>query len=165
MPLTWLRTLVGDNKLKLVVLMIAGMICLVVAIHFLLYSTRPLAQSFECLWMDCLAIELPRHEFDLAVSFETIEHIDGDQVFFGRIFEALKSGGRFVCSTPNQVVTPFSADKYPFHRRHYTLDEISALLTSNGFEIEKVLSQYGKHKKDVVAGSDGAFHIIVSRKS
>ena len=113
---------------------------------------------------DGLSVELPQSGFDLIVSFETIEHIDGDQIFFGRIFDALKTGGRFICSTPNQTVMPFSTEKFPYHHRHYTLQEITSLLKSNRFEIEKVFTQHSKHKKDVVEGSDGAFHIIVCRK-
>ena len=113
---------------------------------------------------DCLTVYLPREGFDLIVSFETIEHIDGDHIFFRRIFETLRAGGIFICSTPNQTVTPFSTEKFPYHHRHYTCREISSLLESNGFYIEKVFSQHSKHKKDVIEGSDGAFHIVVCRK-
>lgn len=113
---------------------------------------------------DCLAVDLPEQTYDLVVSFETIEHIDGDRVFFGRIFNTLKPGGRFICSTPNQDVKPFSPEKNPFHLRHYKLGEISELLTSNGFDIEGVYSQYSNNKKEVIEGANGAFHIIVSRR-
>jgi len=113
---------------------------------------------------DCLTVELPGQTYDLAVSFETIEHVDGDKVFFGRIFNALKPGGCFICSTPNQDVRPFSPEKNPFHLRHYTLSEISGLLTANGFDIEGVFSQYSNNRKEVVEGVNGALHIIVSRR-
>ncbi len=113
---------------------------------------------------DALSVRLPSEVFDMAVSFETIEHIDGDQSFFGRIYDALKPGGLFICSTPNQAVSPFSAEMFPYHLRHYTIEQISELLTNNGFDIVQIFSQHNKNKKDVVPGSDGVFHIIVSCK-
>jgi len=118
----------------------------------------------EFMQEDCLQVDLTGRGFDLAVSFETIEHIDGDTIFFRHIYNALKPGGYFICSTPNQDVRPFLPEKNPFHLRHYTLGEISELMTSNGFVIERVCSQYSNNRKEVVDGTNGAFHVIVSRR-
>ncbi|HUY31741.1 MAG TPA: class I SAM-dependent methyltransferase [Pirellulales bacterium] len=71
--------------------------------------------------------------YDLFVSFETIEHIDGDRAFLAEVVRVLKPGGAFLCSTPNRsLLDPGTSirDKpfNPFHAREYTLEELEPLL-------------------------------------
>lgn len=79
------------------------------------------------------ALPLPPASIDLFISFETIEHVDGDRDFLAEVSRVLSPGGTFVCSTPNRFVTmpgKSIADKpwNPFHVREYDQDEFASLL-------------------------------------
>jgi len=81
-------------------------------------------------------IHLPStdHCYDVYVSFETIEHVDGE-AFLREVVRVLRPGGTFICSTPNRILTnpgisitelPFN----PYHMREYTINELETLLLS-----------------------------------
>ncbi len=66
--------------------------------------------------------------FDVIMSFETIEHIENDQLFMKNLFEMLKPGGMLIMSTP------FGKGKgvpcgQPFHFHQMTKEEFSDLFT------------------------------------
>jgi SAM-dependent methyltransferase len=70
-------------------------------------------------------------EFDLIVSFETIEHVPDPAVVFDELSRVLKPGGLLLVSTPNRdVYTPGN----PFHLRELTpsefMDELSNRFSS-----------------------------------
>ncbi|MBK8267447.1 MAG: class I SAM-dependent methyltransferase [Planctomycetes bacterium] len=69
--------------------------------------------------------------FDAAVSLETIEHVDDAVALLRALRELLKPGGLLLCSTPNAAVVPL--EQSAFHRRHYTIEEMSGLLRDTGF--------------------------------
>jgi 2-polyprenyl-3-methyl-5-hydroxy-6-metoxy-1,4-benzoquinol methylase len=105
-------------------------------------------------------------EFDLIVSFETIEHIAEQDVIgvFRNFSNALKSGGILIFSTPYlQKRTP-EAVAMGFHQI-FDIDEakIVSWLKATGFFAEKVFYQnYRSH--DVVASlADKDFVICVAR--
>lgn len=94
--------------------------------------------------------------FDCAVSFQVIEHIKDDKRFVAEVGRVLRSGGRFILSTPN---APASLTRNPWHVREYTSKQLDALV-SNDFEIEarygvfgneRVMEYYNKNKKSVKA--------------
>jgi len=96
---------------------------------------------------------LKKDYYDLAVSFETLEHMDekdGD-IFLENIFKSLKGGGILLISTPiNRMKNKVNVT--PFHLREYSDDEFIEKLKKNGFKIEKMLGQGGStqvilHKK------------------
>lgn len=105
--------------------------------------------------------ELPREPFDAIVSFETLEHLDNAETVVKGFW---KLAPLLVCSVPNQVKYPFSADafkqdKYP-HKRHYTPQEFSFLLERAGWTITERNSQQDK-KSPVKRGTDGQFLVYV----
>ncbi|XOV79312.1 MAG: methyltransferase domain-containing protein [Aestuariibacter sp.] len=102
--------------------------------------------------------------FDAVVSFETIEHVDFDKDLLSTFFKALKSGGYFICSTPNQDVMPFDPVKFRFHVKHYTNDELVDLVESAGFEVVEVNKQENNIDSKVESGNNGSFIIFVCRK-
>lgn len=113
---------------------------------------------------DCTNTGLQPASFDVAVSFETIEHVPVAAGLVAHLFELLKPGGRLICSTPNERVIPYDPAKYPHHVRHYTLEDIVGLLTSTGFVVESVCSQTGAETKAVLPGTEGKYLVLVARK-
>ncbi len=113
---------------------------------------------------DILKLELPAQHFDVVTSFETIEHVREDREILQKFHQLLKPSGLFICSTPNENKMRFADGKWPFHIRHYTPDELIDLVTSNGFEILEMHSQYDKHSAEIHLGKDGLFNIVVCKK-
>ena len=85
---------------------------------------------------DCLHLPLPDRYADLYISLETIEHVDSDSLFLKEAVRILRSGGTFICSTPNRNVTnPGTAlsdkPRNPFHVREYSRHEFLRLLSGS----------------------------------
>jgi protein-L-isoaspartate O-methyltransferase len=78
---------------------------------------------------DARALPLPDGRFDVAVSFETIEHFDRQEAFVAEVRRVLRPAGRFIVSTPDREVysAPGTAPN-PFHVREMNRDEFVALL-------------------------------------
>lgn len=114
---------------------------------------------------DARELDLPAESFDAVVSFETIEHVDFDDWLLRRFHQLLRRGGRLVASTPNQDVMPHDPVKFPFHIRHYRVNEISAMVTDAGFQIVELFTQRDPVAGEVVPGDDGAFTIIIAEKT
>lgn len=125
------------------------------------YWTSP---NTRFLHADCTQTGLPAASFDVAVSFETIEHVPVAPELVAHLYALLKPGGHLICSTPNEAVIPHSAAKYPHHQRHYTLAEIKSLLTAAGFAIESIYTQAGSGDQTVVPGDDGKYLILIAIK-
>jgi 2-polyprenyl-3-methyl-5-hydroxy-6-metoxy-1,4-benzoquinol methylase len=82
---------------------------------------------------------VPAQSFDWLLSFETIEHLENPAPFLRAASKVCKN---IICSVPNQNVILFSKDKFPFHYRHYTPEEITDLLHKTGWNVTKI--QYQK---------------------
>lgn len=85
------------------------------------------------------AIPLPPQSVDLVVSFETIEHVSGEQqaAFFTEVRRVLRPAGKLVISTPDKAVYS-TARNYanPFHVREYERDEFIKELTDRFAHVE-----------------------------
>lgn len=78
---------------------------------------------------------------DAVVSFETIEHLVDPVPFL----DYCKSNSyRLLLSVPNEDVIPFSKDAFPYHHRHYTLQEITDLIATLGGHVRAWYGQAGK---------------------
>jgi predicted SAM-dependent methyltransferase len=104
-------------------------------------------------------------KFDAIVSFETIEHVNFDRLLVTKFYQLLSPGGTFICSTPNQDVMPFDEAKFKYHIKHYTLTEISQLVTDCGFAIVDSFTQKNPRYGLVERGDDGCFTILVCQKT
>jgi 2-polyprenyl-3-methyl-5-hydroxy-6-metoxy-1,4-benzoquinol methylase len=113
---------------------------------------------------DCLTVEFEADYFDTIVSFETIEHIDQDEAFIKRVYGFLKSGGTFVCSTPNQDVMQYDPKRFPHHVKHYTVNEMKSILEESGFNVKTVFSQHRRKSKEVSPDTEGLYQIFVCQK-
>lgn len=68
-------------------------------------------------------------QFDLIVSFETIEHIAEEELFMTNIYHLLKPGGTLVISTPFGQGRGKPTSE-PFHVHQLTKEEFQGLFTS-----------------------------------
>jgi 2-polyprenyl-3-methyl-5-hydroxy-6-metoxy-1,4-benzoquinol methylase len=60
-------------------------------------------------------------QFDLIVSFETIEHVPNPQRFIAEVHRSLKPEGTFICSTPNKNYEAKANGKHnPYHLSEMT---------------------------------------------
>ncbi|MDD5040091.1 MAG: class I SAM-dependent methyltransferase [Patescibacteria group bacterium] len=74
---------------------------------------------------DAHAIPLDDHSVDIVVSFETIEHFGGQDVFLKEVRRVLKDAGMLIISTPNVPVYPSGNQ---FHKKEFTLQGFKAFL-------------------------------------
>ncbi len=84
-------------------------------------------------------------EFDLVVSFETIEHLPDVEAYLDEMARILRPGGKFLVSTPDRRIASVMyrllgrpANKH--HVREYTKDELVKLLSTR-FQIEGLYGQ------------------------
>ena len=79
----------------------------------------------------CTDIPLADDSVDVAVSFETIEHIEQHERFLKEIVRVLRPDGRLIISSPNKAVYS-DRDQYqnPYHVRELYFDELRDLLCS-----------------------------------
>ena len=93
---------------------------------------------------------LPWRDFDLAVSFHVIEHVDSPNRYVAAISERLKTGGLLVLETPDIDSLPFRLMKsrwrqfIPEHYFFFNRRTMTRLLEKNGFKVERV-QRIGKH--------------------
>lgn len=85
-----------------------------------------------------LAKVVPAQKFSWLVCFETIEHLENPEKF---LTAAARVCENIVCSVPNQKAIPFRPERFPYHYRHYTAEEITALLNKCGFTVTRVQYQ------------------------
>lgn len=87
---------------------------------------------------DIMNIQGRGEEYNAVVSLETIEHVASEEwiIDVGRMTDIM------VGTVPNQDVVPFDAEKYPWHHRHYTKNEVIELM--HDWEIESWATQIAK---------------------
>jgi len=90
--------------------------------------------SHECITFaqdDCETLTRVSGPFDIAVAFESLEHIADASSFVRRISELLAPQGIFVVSTPNKLLSAHSngGPLNPFHVREFSPDEFQDLLS------------------------------------
>ena len=122
------------------------------------------SESINYLKNDALNATLPKECFDLAISFETIEHLEKPKRFLLSIQHSLKKDGILICSVPNELFTPFDKRIYPYHFRHYTLPEMKTLLKECGFFLAETFCQKDLANPEIKEGGDGSFLILIATK-
>jgi SAM-dependent methyltransferase len=85
--------------------------------------------------------------FDAIISFETLEHLPFPDKFITNCFNSLKTGGDFIVSTPNQLVSSPSGNlTWEFHEKEYSPYEFIDILTSAGF---KDINLFGQQMTEI----------------
>ena len=114
---------------------------------------------------------LPPEQFDVVVSFETIEHVPDDAKLLEEFARLLRPGGKLVISTPNEW------ELTPYHVRTFQRDSFVEAL-SRQFEVESLFNQnsgseHGQYTRNQEAGivpttdqnhRDAECYIAVCRK-
>ncbi len=78
---------------------------------------------------DARSLPLADASVDAAVSFETIEHFDGQEAFLSEIHRVLRPDGHLIVSTPDRdIYSPSSAPPNQYHVRELSRVEFVALL-------------------------------------
>lgn len=91
--------------------------------------------SFEV--MDSGLLEVPDASFDLAVSFQVVEHLADVTGYFSEIARVLRPGGEAMITTPNRLTISPGRDEpiNPFHLREYTPWELESTLREHFDEV------------------------------
>ena len=87
------------------------------------------AANLEFRQADCVALPFADASFDAVVSFETIEHIAGQDAFLDEVRRVLRPGGLAILSCPNKVeYTDKRGVRNDYHVRELYRDELAALI-------------------------------------
>ncbi|NUT35251.1 MAG: methyltransferase domain-containing protein [Hamadaea sp.] len=89
---------------------------------------------------DARKLPVENESMDLAVAFDVLEHIEEDNVAAAELFRVLRPGGTALIAVPCDMELWSVHDEHQFHHRRYSKDELHALMTGAGFEIEKLWS-------------------------
>lgn len=84
---------------------------------------------------DVTQLPVPDHSCDVYVSFETVEHVQDDRAFVAEAARVVRSGGTFLCSTPNRDLYDPGTSIHdlphnPYHVRQYVFEEFRDLLAA-----------------------------------
>ena len=91
---------------------------------------------------DARALPLADASVDAVVSFETIEHFDGQEAFLCEIRRVLRPHGRLIVSTPDRdIYSPFNVPPNKFHVRELSRVELIALLRRHFGHVELLLQR------------------------
>ncbi len=82
--------------------------------------------------------ELGDRDFDLIYSLNVLEHIDDDRAAVDALRDRLRTGGRLFIYVPAFTMLFTSMDEKVGHRRRYTRQTLTALLTDCGLQVETV---------------------------
>ncbi|WP_292021770.1 class I SAM-dependent methyltransferase [Maritimibacter sp. UBA3975] len=94
--------------------------------------------------------------YDVAVSFETVEHIE----YPLPVLRKLRTmADKLIVSVPNEAEFPHTTNR--FHFRHYTKDDLDTLLADAGWSVEGWFGQAGPHS-DVTRGARGRTIIAIA---
>ena len=111
-------------------------------------------ENVEYYDMEVPPIGFENCSFDAVVSFQVIEHIEEDIDCVREVARVLRSGGKFVVSTPN---APMSLTRNPWHVREYNADELRNLLECHFSKVEmfgvvgneKIMEYYRQNRASV----------------
>jgi SAM-dependent methyltransferase len=90
------------------------------------YATRP---NLRYLQASCAALPVAAGSIDLIVSFETIEHLEGQEAMLDEFRRVLAPGGALIISSPNKAIySEETGYANEFHVRELARAELAAML-------------------------------------
>ena len=93
---------------------------------------------------DIISSELPTRTFNSVVAFEFVEHFDAQniKIVLAKIRSVCDNQSVVFISTPNrEAFSPIGKTWLPYHPIEYSLEELKALVSDNGFTVEEVYVQ------------------------
>lgn len=91
---------------------------------------------------DACKLPFEDQEFDVIISFETIEHVENYNKFISEVHRVLKHHGCFICSTPNaKIHSPTGNIKTPYQVVEFTPEQF----TNNLLKKFKLVTLHGQH--------------------
>ena len=109
------------------------------------------AGNIEMVVGDAQDLPLAGDSVDVAVSFELVEHLQGQQAHLLEISRVLKPEGWTVISTPNRIFYSQESDQAnPFHTREFDFQEFYAFLKSVFSSVEVY---YQNHTAGLIIGN------------
>lgn len=106
------------------------------AVNFAIEHYSNCGIFFDC--CNLMEKDLGKNCYDTIVSFETIEHVPNPEQLVSSFYNALKTGGKLIVSSPNRIITspgyiPHKKGKpnNEFHTIEYSLIEFKNLLSAH----------------------------------
>lgn len=102
--------------------------------------------NFKLILSDGANISVPAGSVDVAYSNQLMEHLHPDDALkqLHNIYDALASGGIYMCVTPNRLNGPHDVSMHfdtvatGFHLKEYTITELCHLFQTTGFSKVKI---------------------------
>ena len=106
-----------------------------------------LPPNFKLILSDGANISVPAGSVDVAYSNQLMEHLHPDDALkqLRNIYDALASGGIYMCVTPNRLNGPHDVSMHfdtvatGFHLKEYTITELCHLFQTTGFSKVRIL--------------------------
>jgi SAM-dependent methyltransferase len=110
--------------------------------------------NFELILSDGSSIDVPNESVDFAYSNQLMEHLHPEDSLkqLQNIFQSLKKGGVYLCSTPNRLSGPhdvsrdFDSVATGLHLKEYTITELDKLFRETGFSKTRVYLRFGEKR-------------------
>jgi SAM-dependent methyltransferase len=81
---------------------------------------------------------LETHQFDAAMCFNVLEHVEDDVLALRNIWHTLEPGGRLLLIVPAVPEIMGSVDRSLGHHRRYSRATLRAAIDASGFQLEKL---------------------------
>ncbi len=112
--------------------------------EYLVKAMRRKIKNASFYQIDFNAKVLTNKQYDVAVCFETIEHIENTTNFLKSLQNVIKKGGYLLISIPNEKfeeVDEYGKIIYKYHKHIFSKKEAISLLKKYGFEVEDIYGQ------------------------
>lgn len=96
------------------------------------------SRGLDVLRGDATQLPFPDDHFDLAISYDVLEHIEDDETVVREIRRVLKPGGQVLIAVPADPRLWSPHDVAVNHVRRYTRDSLSTLFEEAGFQLDHV---------------------------
>lgn len=84
----------------------------------------------------------PRKRYDIATSFEVMEHVKEESIYFKKLLQLIKPGGHIILSVPSKMKLWNESDVIAGHYRRYEKKDLELLAEKFNLQILEIIS-YG----------------------